>query len=255
MSSTIDIYNIPLYYISFKREKDLETHLTYRGFKDIHHFNAIDGRKFIPKDLLNDGKLSIRGYNDLQEGREQDEGLPSLGAIGCTLSHMELWKKCIQQDLSHILIAEQDMYLYDEISPTDVKSIQEVLKHPKGIFVSAKINKKPTQFIGTHFYALGREACIELMDSVFPIDVQTDAYMAHMDNIGRVHIEGLPIARQKNGFRTSSIQNVCVKCMLPKRVWFYVIIVLVMIFVLAVLTIVYKKLVKCKKYSQNNFFI
>ena len=43
-----DIFKIPLYYIGFKSNKPLENQLRNWGFTNINHFQAIDGRKFIP---------------------------------------------------------------------------------------------------------------------------------------------------------------------------------------------------------------
>jgi hypothetical protein len=41
----IDLYSIPVYYISFGENLKLEKHLTEQGFVNINHFEAIDGKK------------------------------------------------------------------------------------------------------------------------------------------------------------------------------------------------------------------
>ena len=103
-----DIFKIPLYYIGFKQNKSLENELIKRGFSNINHFQAIDGRKFTPKKLLKDNIISTRAYHDLKHGRSDNISISSLGAIGCTLSHRELWKLC-SEELPYIIIAEDDL--------------------------------------------------------------------------------------------------------------------------------------------------
>ena len=72
--------------------------------------------------------------------------------------------------------------------------------------MSASITRqKITHFIGTHFYIVSNSACKELIKNAFPIDVQTDAYIAHMDTINKINIEGFSIGAQKR--HNSLIQN------------------------------------------------
>ena len=47
---SIDIYSIPLYYISFKKNTELEKNLVKTGFNNINHFAAVDGRKLKLRD-------------------------------------------------------------------------------------------------------------------------------------------------------------------------------------------------------------
>jgi hypothetical protein len=44
----VDIFDIPLYYISFEQNGELEQYYRDKGFKKINFFKAIDGRKFDP---------------------------------------------------------------------------------------------------------------------------------------------------------------------------------------------------------------
>lgn len=48
----LNIYNIPLYYISFNKQPRLENHFNLHGFTNINHFQAINGKNLSPKDLL-----------------------------------------------------------------------------------------------------------------------------------------------------------------------------------------------------------
>ena len=145
----IDIYNIPLYYIGFHKNPKLENTFKQVGFKNINHFQAIDGRKMNPKNLLTQGTISIRAYSDLIYGREEHTGISSLGTIGCTLSHLELWKKCAL-GLPYILIAEDDV-IPKKISPEDTTNIQNALEQPLGCFISTSFKKGEKTLMGLHF--------------------------------------------------------------------------------------------------------
>jgi GR25 family glycosyltransferase involved in LPS biosynthesis len=229
----IDIFNIPLYYISFKTESNLEKNLLDVGFKNINHFQAVDGRNFKPNDLIDKNLITIRSYNDLVSKRHQHSGLPSLGAVGCTMSHNELWKLCVEKSLPYICIAEADLYI-DKITLKNKKKIQTILEKPNSVFVSANINsKKIFKFMGTHFCIISLSACKELIKEAFPIDVQTDSYISHMDTIKKINLGGFPIGKQK--IHISSIQELCVKCNLPTNTFFYIVFFLKAISILVVL--------------------
>lgn len=240
----LNIFSIPVYYISFNYEAKLEKNLREVGFKNISHFKAIDGRKFNLNSLLEEKIITIRSYNDILTVREQHSGMPSLGAIGCTLSHYELWRLCVEKNLPYIAIAESDLHLNEIKQPIQDK-IKDILERPKALFISAHITrKKNTHFTGTHFYIVSNSACKELIKNAFPIDVQTDAYIAHMDTIKKINIEGFSIGSQKH--HSSLIQNLCIKCMLPTNSWMYILIAFLSIIVVILLIIVSKLLRRCK---------
>jgi GR25 family glycosyltransferase involved in LPS biosynthesis len=239
-----DIFNIPVYYISFNYEPKLEKNLSEVGFKKITHFKAIDGRKFSLNSLLKEKIISIRSYNDILTIREQHSGMPSLGAIGCTMSHYELWRLCVEKNLPYIAVAESDLHL-NKINPIIQDKIKKILERPNSVFISAHITrKKNTHFLGTHFYIISNSACKELIKNAFPIDVQTDAYIAHMDTIKKINLEGFSIGSQKR--HTSLIQNWCIKCLLPTNIWTYILITLLSLTIIVLLIIVYKLLRRCK---------
>lgn len=240
----IDIYSIPLYYISFKKNTKLEQNLIKTGFNNINHFNAIDGRKLKPEQLIEENKISIRAYNDLVFGRHQHSGLPCMGSVGCTLSHYSLWKKCIDDNIPYIIIAEDDLYIDKKLSKKDEIIINNALKAKNGLFVSSTINKnQENMFMGLHFYFLSNECCKQLIKYAFPIDIQTDFYVSNLAYRKKINIEGYIIGKQKIHF--STVQDLCLKCYLPKKSSIYFIFGL-LILSFSIFSIV--SIIKCKKY-------
>jgi GR25 family glycosyltransferase involved in LPS biosynthesis len=145
-----DIYSMPLYYISFKKNNNLEDHLRSHGFTNINHFKAVDGRKMDVDKLINDRIISVRSYTDLMIGRQEHSGMPGKGGVGCAISHSETWKICVENNYPYMIITEDDVNMYD-IDEQKMAKIHETLSKPKSIFVGTdkRFKKRPiTDFIG-----------------------------------------------------------------------------------------------------------
>ena len=203
----IDLLSIPLYYISFNKSKELESYYKDNGFKDVNHFQAVDGRKFNVDNLRRKNIISVRTYIDLLNGRISHYGIPTMGAIGCTMSHYSLWKLCVNQQLPYIIIAEDDNVFIDDFKSIDHEEISNAISKDAGLFISTTIYGDYIRvFTGTHFYIASKKACYELVEMCFPMDVQTDWYMSNMYTIGKIDITGFEISYQNNSI-PSSIQS------------------------------------------------
>jgi hypothetical protein len=238
----LDIFKIPLYYIGFDRNKKLEVNLKKVGFTNVNYFKAIDGRKMNREKLLSENLISIRAYRDLKHGRDDFSGISSMGTIGCTLSHLKLWKKCAKS-LDHIIIAEDDLFL-PQLSKKDIQNIQTSISKPKGAFVSTYVKKGQKFMRGLHFYILSKEAAYELQKNALPIEIQTDVYVATMNNTNQISVEGYKIGTQtRNSILDGSTGDglSCIKCILPKGWSFYIGVVLGIIVIIILLIVYFKK--------------
>jgi GR25 family glycosyltransferase involved in LPS biosynthesis len=245
----INIFELPLYYINFKKNDILESELKNVGFTNINFFQAVDGRKLDIKKLRDDGIITIRSYNDLLNEREQRSGLSSLGAIGCTLSHYFLWKKCVNNNLKYIIIAENDVDL-KKITEKELKDIGQILSKPKSGFVSTTIQKDNNIYdlIGLQFNIFSKDLCKELIKNALPIDVQTDHYIAHLKTLNNINIEGFNLFGQKK--HKSSIQDQCIKCNLPRNNSFYILFLILFFIIVLGMVIYFFKYFKCKNICQ-----
>lgn len=239
------LYDIPLYYISFHKKPALEQMLRSVGFKNINQFQAIDGRKMDPVSLLKEKTISIKAYNDLITKRSDHSALPSTGAVGCALSHMELWKKCADQ-FEYIVIVEDDLILR-AIKKEDEENILAALAEPNGAFISPIFNKikKGDFFWGLHLCFISKGAAKALLKTALPIEIQVDAYISHMNNLNYINLQGYPIAKQSA--HVSSIQDLCIKCMLPQNLTTYAMMLLGLIAIVLILVISVRLLYKCRK--------
>ena len=244
----VNLFDIPVYYISFKLSHTLVKHLLERGFKDINHFEAIKGHEFRPKYLLDARMITIRAYNDLVSTRTQHSGIPGLGAIGCTMSHHALWNMCVELDLPYMAIVEEDLYL-NPITEREQTEIERVLSRPNSLYlgtIAYNENTKPDLIKGAHFYIVSNAACKALVEEAFPIDVQTDYYLLHMGANKKVDVEGFELGVQKSK-GPSSIQDICVKCILPDQTFIYVVVGIGLLIGIALVAILSRKLMKCKQ--------
>lgn len=247
MSTNVDIFSIPLFYISFKRKPNIEKHYAKYGFKNVNHFPAVDGRKMDIETLKKNNIISIRSYNDLKSGRREHSGLSSLGAVGCTMSHCALWKMCVDKGWPYIIITEEDNKMNRQLTKDDIKSIQKILSKPSSIYLSTNITTQNHQihFLGLHFYIPSFNACKTMEKHCYPIDVQTDWYMAHLATLGKIHTEGFTVASQHN-VKGTSIQDGCFVCNLPKNKWFYFSIILGILLIIFFMLFFRQKYTVCR---------
>lgn len=223
----MNIYNIPVFYISFTKKPDLEQQLKEIGFTDINHFVSIDGRKRDIDELAKNNMITIRTFKDLKTKRTQHYGLPSLGAVGCTLSHYELWKKCLNE-YDHIIILEDDVDINRNLTQNELEYINECLQKENSGFVS-NTDFIDDSFIGLQFYICSKGMCNELVKYTFPIDVQTDFYIDHLSKMNKINVGCKKIFTQKK--HISSIQDFCIKCILPNNIYYYLIFIIMFIII------------------------
>lgn len=232
--SLLDLYSIPIYYISFQRIKQLEQDLSSVGFKNVNMFAAINGTSLDATTLRKDNQISARAYNDLMTGRQQHSGIPSLGAIGCSLSHYALWKKCVDDNLDYITIMEDDIAVEGRLKADDIDNIRAVLSKDKGLFISPlqqPVKEPLYEFLGAHFYIASNTACKELIKHMFPIDIQVDFYLGHMKTLGYINLEGYPIYKQR--IRITRVQDLCLKCYIMNNNYLNIFVLFLLVYFVA----------------------
>lgn len=179
-------------------EKNKERYERFMGSYDlkeipIERFDAIVG-----KDLDPEKHLSKNAYNKLllmeKRGYRTQHSELSRGAIGCYLSHVELYKKLINDNCEYYLIFEDDAILL----PDSYNTILEILKtapkdwdiinlsvgygytHYKD-FVSYEYIKYK-HFYGTLCYIINKKGARKFLEEFEskPMTMQIDSKMSHM---------------------------------------------------------------------------
>ena len=107
-----------IFVINLERNADRREHVSKimsENNIDFEFFKAVDGKSIFPD---NESRLKFIEENFLDCNKWQ----PSVGQIGCWLSHVEIWKKIVSENISSCLILEDDITF--QIQNED-KSFQE----------------------------------------------------------------------------------------------------------------------------------
>ena len=177
-----------------KRRDEMEK--TLRGL-DYEVVDAIDGQKLKVRKLIKDGLLNTEYYDP--------SGVLTRNIIGCSLSHIKVWKKFLKSGLDTCLILEDDIFLTREIvrhtadpefgKPRiefqtildDINSLKEwdiVYLGKKVLEVSGKkvtenlvIPKFGVSRYGAHAYVINKNSVKKSLKNYIPISYAVDIFM------------------------------------------------------------------------------
>jgi GR25 family glycosyltransferase involved in LPS biosynthesis len=241
----------PTYYISDKKLPKYEKELSEAGFGDINHFQAIDGRSLDITNLARKNIVSGRAYNDIVYRRHQHTGISTMGTIGCFLSHLALWQLCVDKNLPYMVIAENDVST-KTFSPEDIQKINSTLSKPSAILISSVNNyKKGNELLfGAHLYFLTLDGAKKLLERALPIDMQLDSYIGYIGNIGDTDVQSYhlcDIVGITEGNKSTTHDYNCIKCLLPTKMNFYLILILSAMFMMVIILYLAFRWRKCAK--------
>lgn len=203
----LDIREIKTYVINLDKNIDKYNHIKHNFSKyDIYpdRFKAI-----YAKDLDNEYINKITDpsvQHTIDKGRSLDSNIPSLGAIGCSLSHIELWNMLLKSNDNIFFILEDDAYpVYNKCLVSNINNyINTVnLTQPdwdiiylgwfkfynwnnddKLIYINKTNNEsiyKINSFVyTTHSYIINKKGALKLLKNAFPIIHQIDSYISFM---------------------------------------------------------------------------
>ena len=190
----LDIFNIPAYVVSMKERPDRWKRFTDQPavhmLKNLKRSNAVNGKKLDP---LNDSRISVRSrLNIFRNYRRSHHEVATLGAVGCSLSHIEIWKKFLKTGSKYCLIMEDDAIITEQA----LKEVNELIpKLPAswGIWILGcykpnlvyevmplKPWNRVYNFTASHAYLLTRPAARILLADANPIESHVDHYMGNI---------------------------------------------------------------------------
>jgi glycosyl transferase family 25 len=197
ITNPISNNDVQLYMISLDRIRDKRADKSLPLLKKIFpkgtRFSAVDAENID----ISDPRLHPFAVAQISNNIDYDHAhISSMGQVACYLSHVELWKKCIELN-EPILVAEDDQ-LYSD------KSLQDILHTYQRIPLDADFASivyiptitygseckdlwckiKPRSWYGTHLYYITPKTARILLENALPIITQVDSYINH--NIGNV---------------------------------------------------------------------
>jgi glycosyl transferase family 25 len=113
--------------------------------------------------------------------------ITGMGQVGCYLSHVNMWKKCLEHD-KPIIVIEDDVPKFNKNQVSElIKAYQSTsLLYINTLTTSGKDKKgdwgkiQPREFRGTQLYYITPKAASILLKYAFPISAQVDGYMGYI---------------------------------------------------------------------------
>jgi len=226
----IDLKSIPIFCINLdKRPERAAAFQSQEGLKELNikRFSAVDGLTLeISKNSLISNQTK---YNILNNTRRSHGEINTPGAIGCSLSHFNVWKKFLETKAPYCLVLEDDAMIpkgFAEIIANASKALKELkrfdvwllsyrLYEPQTIPLT-QTWKSPIYFWGTSSYIISRRGVEALSEGFFPIECHLDKYMSLKNGLGHATVVIHKDIKMRNIYYGSDIQlHPCSLCNLP----------------------------------------
>jgi GR25 family glycosyltransferase involved in LPS biosynthesis len=174
--------------------------------------------------------LSKRAYDNLGRERRDHFGIYTKGAIGCYLSHVQVWLEIVRRNLKYAIVFEDDIaksknYNLNAMNDQIRKSLQYCKNNNKKLSCiffevderdSEKIDDnmyKLKEFFGTRCYLITNHGARQLLKDCFPLEVQVDNYMcikARNDDLVMLYSKPFMFTTFCKG--DTNIQTLCIDC-------------------------------------------
>lgn len=191
----------------------------------VHRMEAVDGHRMAAS-LVKDDRLGLFSRLLLTQPARASSHMQieTVGAVGCTLSHVKCWdciralrptalrpcRRMVAHQSDAALILEDDACLgpgfldswFSTVVPllgvparerqwdvlllgfSSVQGTRPVTVH--GVPLRTFLRHPDASFFGTHAYVLTQRGATILLQHVFPIEVQVDAYLLLLQQLGRL---------------------------------------------------------------------
>ena len=215
-----------VYCISLQKNKanwdNILKNITANGFPNCGIFEAINGSQYRDKNLENMVGIWERYILKNNLDRTNHEQFNKFGALGCYMSHVGIWQDAKAKGHKKILVLEDDVTFENNFIEELQKRIEyipkdydvlflDVLKCYESQAVNKYFKKILSLFFGTHSYIITSNAMDDMLKTVFPVEMQIDAYMAYSGNISNLSMYyAEKLCNQQ--LHISDIQSSCLAC-------------------------------------------
>lgn len=180
------------------------------GFENILIIDGVRGSKLTDEQIK---KLTTpKAWYDIEHGRYCHEALSGKGSVGCYLSHISAWKKCIELD-EPCVIFEDDFET--ELTKTEFQDIFSKIKecNPGILRLTAKeiddihdnysgncneMKKVERGIYSLECYYITPDAAEKILSAALPMEVHVDHYLGFIcKKLGIVHLSTPNIAKNQ----------------------------------------------------------
>jgi GR25 family glycosyltransferase involved in LPS biosynthesis len=188
-----NLFKMPTYLINMDERKDrLKRFMgqdSVRYMTRIRRLRAANGQAI--NEFKKDKRISLRTrYNIVRNYRRSHHEIATLGAVGASLSHIDLWKRFVASGEPYCMVFEDDARVKTELIHK-VHRVWPTLPKSWGIWLLGyyeptmtveALPEKPwnrvVSFSAAHAYIIKRETAQALLEDAFPIEMHIDHYMA-----------------------------------------------------------------------------
>jgi len=250
----IDITNIKSYVINLENYKEryiVSLEKLNKFNINPERFNAIDINK------LDNNYIKKVTYPSVQytikNGRYSHNNIGSKGAIGCYLSHVQLWQILLESNNDMFLIFEDDVKINKSIEEINnfINLINNTYSWDLILLGYNFFNLNNTDYKltsikhGTHAYIINKAGAKKLLNNAFPIVDQIDSYISFMgiERDVNIYLPKTPLFIQNNDFKSSIQldQSIRPKISQYNDQFILQIIMLIIIFILVLIYLLYAK--------------
>jgi len=192
MSEPPNLFKIPSYFINMDERKDRLKRFTEQQVTNymprLRRVRAFNGKAI--KNYQKDRRISLRTrFNIYRNYRRSHHEIATLGAVGASLSHFDVWKRFVASGEPLCLVFEDDARI-TTAAIHEAHRLWPTLPSAWGIWLlgyyEPNMIKEPLEnswnkiynFTAAHAYLLKREAAIKLLEDAFPIEMHVDHYMS-----------------------------------------------------------------------------
>jgi GR25 family glycosyltransferase involved in LPS biosynthesis len=193
----LDIFHTPIFVINLRQRKDrwklfVEQDPAVKALQ-ITRVDAFNGKAL---DYLKDPRISTASrLNIMRNDRRTHPEVASLGAIGCSISHINLWKRIVAANLPYAVIMEddarftlEDLQRINALAPAIPESAKVWIL---GLYAPNRIHEplpnsdwsRIYTFTASHAYIITREAAKKFLEQAYPIEMHIDHYMSSMSTL------------------------------------------------------------------------
>ena len=175
---------------------------------ELYNNSDLSTKPFIRIEAVNGKEIDIkpfvteRVYNGIididKNGERYHHSQMTRGAVGCYLSHLEIYKQLSKSKKRYGLIIEDDACLNPDIYSSGIRNILDNIPNDWDIILLGKIdldveNKgaylEMKKFWGTHGYLINQSGVSKMLSLAnIPINDQIDAEMGRLSREGKLHI-------------------------------------------------------------------
>ena len=188
-----NLFKMPTYVINMDVRKDrLKRFMgqdSVRYMTRLKRLRAFNGKSL--KNYEKDPRISLRTrFNIRRNYRRSHHEIATLGAIGASFSHMNLWKRFVASGEPYCLVFEDDARITTDVIHKVHRVWKEipdtwgmwVLGYYSPTMVIEPLSKAPwnrvINFTAAHAYILKRETAKKLLEDVLPVEMHIDHYMS-----------------------------------------------------------------------------